>query len=190
MLLCFVILLVGFHVLEVPNTVDTEHTPPETPVLSTYTDSTYHLAFMYPGGREGYMIVEPEVGSDIDGLRKIIVLQNAEAQAQANNSPANGESAPTITILILENTNKQDPRAWAEAHTLYSNIGLLTGDIASIRIDDTDAIRFMADGLYASEITIVAYGSYIYIINGAYIDAESSLRRDYVSLVNSLNFSP
>jgi hypothetical protein len=122
------------------------------------------------------------------GLVKRITLKRIEDTQNA--SSTEGESTPSIVILVFKNTKKQFPRSWADENTQYSNINLIVGNVEEAVVGGANAIRYTADGLYASENIVVAHGGYMYVITGQYLDQDSSIHRDYVALVQSVRFIP
>lgn len=162
--------------------------------ISTFTSSELGLRFSYPVGTNGYVlkIVTPTGESqntqDSQSLLKTIVLMRAEDVMQA--VPVGGEGVPTITISVFKNSKKQFPLVWANQNTQYSNTNLKNGEIMEDVVGGANAIRYMADGLYASENVVVANGENMYVITGMFLDADSALRRDFSPLVKSIEFIP
>ncbi len=190
-----ILLIIGFFVLN--NYIYTEKqgdgidTTLEGRTYSTYADEWLGFLFSYPVGENGYAMTEPQVGIDDSGLQKIIVLTDAkEANILEENPVIGGEGPPTITILVFDNPEGQTPLLWAETNTLYSNIELKRGKINETVIGGANAIQYMADGLYASEIAIVAHGSHVYIVNGGFMDVSSAIRKDFKSIIESFTFIP
>lgn len=154
----------------------------------TYSKSDVGLEFSYPEGPEGY-VVEERMPVDLGtGLIKNIILTRTEDTL--NPPPVGGEGAPVINIAVFENTKKQFPRTWADENIQYSNINLAMGEIGEAVVGGANAIRYMADGLYASENIVVAHGDYMYVITGQFMDENSPIRRDYQPLVESIRFIP
>ncbi len=154
----------------------------------TNSQSEIGLEFDYPEGPDGY-IAEERMPADLGtGLVKNIILTRTEDTL--NGVPAGGEYPPAILISIFENSQKQFPRTWADDNTQYSNINLVMGEVQETVIGGANAIRYMADGLYASENIVVAHGDHMYVITGQFIDEDSAIARDYEALVESVRFIP
>jgi hypothetical protein len=154
----------------------------------TYSQSDTGLAFDYLDGPEGY-VVDERMPVDLGtGLVKNIMLTRTEDTL--NELPVGGEGPPRIVISVFENAQKQFPRTWAEEHVQYSNINLIMSEVEEVVVGGANAIRYTADGLYASENVVVAHGDYLYVITGQFIDQDSQIRLDYVTLVSSIRFIP
>lgn len=156
--------------------------------LATYSNSEVGIKFDYKTGPSGYVAQESNPIDTKSGLFKSIVLiQSKDAESDR---PVGGEGPATITIQIFKNTKKQWPQNWADDNVQYSNINLKTGNVSEAVVGGANAIRYMADGLYASENFIVAHGDFIYQISGMFINEDSDLRRDFIPLINSIQFIP
>jgi hypothetical protein len=155
---------------------------------STYSKSDIGLEFDYAEGPDGYVIDERMPVDLGTGLIKNIILTRTDDTLNA--PPAGGEGPAVITISVFENTKKQFPRTWADENIQYSNINLIRGEVEETVVGGANAIRYMADGLYASENVVVAHGDNVYVITGQFIDQDSPIHRDYQDLVNSIRFIP
>lgn len=120
-------------------------------------------------------------------VRTILLQRTEDAK---NPPPVGGEGPPSMVIAVFKNTKKQFPRMWADANVQYSNINLTTNTVTEEVVGGANAIRYMADGLYASENVVVAHGDNIYVITGQFLDQDSDLRRDFEPLLNSIRFIP
>ncbi|HEY4522718.1 MAG TPA: hypothetical protein VJH91_03765 [Candidatus Paceibacterota bacterium] len=156
----------------------------------TYTNSELGIEFDYRAGPSGYVVEEMTPSDASAGLVRTIVLKRTEDKQNEGAIPVGGEGPPTITIHVFENTKKQFPRAWADTHIQYSNMNLSQGDAADAVVGGGSAIRYMSDGLYASENVVVAHGDNVYVITGMFIDVDSDIRRDFGPLVESVRFIP
>jgi len=153
-----------------------------------YSQAEIGLEFDYRVGPKGY-VVDERMPVDLgeEPVRVIILHRTEDFNTPP---PVGGEGAPVMTIAVFNNSQKQFPGVWADANVQYSNINLKTGDVAEAVVGGANAIRYMADGLYASENFVVAHGENIYVITGQFLDQDSDLRRDFVPLVESIRFIP
>ena len=155
---------------------------------AVYSKNDIGLQFEYPAGPAGY-VVEERMPVDLGtGLTRVIILTRTEDSTKT--PPEGGEGPPVIAISVFENPKKQFARTWADENMQYSNINLAQGDISEAVVGGANAIRYMADGLYASENIVVAHGDSVYVVTGQFIDANSDLRRDFAPLVSSITFIP
>ena len=150
-----------------------------------YSNSELGLEFQYRPGPTGY-VVQEMTPSDPSGelLRSLVVIRSEDL----NKSPEGSEGPATITIDIFKNVQNEQPGNWSRSHIQYSSINLVQGDVTETSVGGANAIRYMSDGLYASEKAVVAHGGNIYLFSGAFIDQDSDLRRDFAPLLQSVRF--
>lgn len=153
--------------------------------VTTYTSPALGLTFAYRPGPSGYVIEEREPAQPTDLLGTVVAIQSADV----GQAPEGGEGPPTITMQAFKNATNLAPEAWAEANVQYSNINLKMGEVQTTQVNGAPGIRYMADGLYASENVVVARGETIYIFTGMFMDENSDLRRDFAPLLNSVRFT-
>jgi hypothetical protein len=67
---------------------------------------------------------------------------------------------------------------------------LKLGEVESTVVGGANAVRYKADGLYASENVVVAHGDHVYVITGQFMDEDSDIRKDFGPLVASFRFVP
>lgn len=157
---------------------------PEGPIVMMYSDSDLGLEFEYG---EGYVVSEMLPGeTDADLLRTLVIARAEDLE----NVPEGGEGLPTITIHILRNPESRQSEAWAEANQIFSNINLKTGEVEETVVGGANAIRYRADGLYASDNAVVAHGGNIYVLSGAFQDEDSEIRQAFQPLLDSVRFVP
>jgi len=174
-----VLAAVGYYVIEIA---------PNRTGEATYSEANVGLEFDYRTGPTGY-VVDERMPVDLDeDLVKVVILTRAEDAEKE--PPAGGEGFPTITISVFNNTEKQFSRMWAEENIQYSNINLLIGNVLETVVGGANAIRYMADGLYASNNVVVAHGDKVYVITGQFMDENSDIYRDFSPLVDSIRFIP
>lgn len=155
---------------------------------ATYTSEDVGLSFDYKTGPKGY-VLEERLPVDLGtGLVKNILLQRTEDTLRP--IPEGGEVSPMIVISIFENPKKQFAGVWADKNTQYSNINLKQGEIKEVVVGGANAIRYIADGLYTSDNTVVAHGDSIYVFSGQFLDKDSSIYSDFNSLIESVKFIP
>ncbi len=157
-------------------------------LVGTYSQPELGLEFDYPIGPKGYVIEDRMSVEPGSGLAKVIVLFRTEDTLNMN--PEAGEGPAVITVVVFENPKKQTAKVWAAENPMFSNINGKVGEIAEDVIGGENAIRYMADGLYASEFAVVTHGTYAYVINGQFIDENSDIRRDFAPLLESIRLVP
>lgn len=151
----------------------------EVETVKTYSNPNLGIEFEYGSG---YAVEERNATTS-----NTIVLIRSEDIA---NIPEGGEGPPVITIVVVKNTKKQTPLVWAQQNKIYSNINLAMGSTTDYVLDGVSAIRYTTDGLYLSDNVVVAHGENIYVFTGAYLDADSDIRKNFYSLLETVVFTP
>lgn len=157
---------------------------------AVYSSPELGFEFTYKNGENGYVVAEMPNDPNNKNFLKTIILMQAEDVKNITNIPEGGEGPPIMAVLVFKNTKKQFPLAWAQANIQFSNFNLKRGEVTEIVVGGANAIRYMSDGLYASDVVIVAHGENIYVLAGMYIDVVSALRQDFEPLVQSIKFIP
>ncbi len=154
---------------------------------TTYSNSELGIQFDYRAGPNGY-VLEERILSQTENLIKVITLISTEDAGRI--PPEGGEGPAVIAISVFNNNKKQFPEIWANENIQYSNINLKFGDVMEDVVGGANAIRYMADGLYASENVVVTHGENIYVITGQFMTEDSQIRRDFSPLIESIDFIP
>lgn len=167
---------------------------PREPVTAenfkTYTDPASGFSFRYREEPDGYVLIERPAEALYPNHLKTYVLMLRSDQKEMENTTVPREGPPAISVQILKNSKRQQPRMWAEEHTNLSNIQLARGgDVTDELFKDLRAIRYTADGLYLSDTIVVAHGDHMYVISGEYIDGQSATRRDFGPFLDSIAFT-
>lgn len=153
--------------------------------VTKYSNNDYSFEFDYQKGKEGYVLKEVIPSEENSQILKTIILIPSEYE---NQIPDASEGPPTISISIFKNVNNLSPELWAIITEKYSNINLKLGEINQTTIGENKAIVYVADGLYATDTIITTRGSYVYMLNGMFIDSNSKLREDFINLVKTFKF--
>jgi hypothetical protein len=162
----------------------------ETPVYETYSDPSLGFSFRYPSGPQGYVLEKSAVVDEATTIEETLLLVHKDDVPAFQNPPVGGEGPAVISILVFPNTQNQRPEAWAREHNAYSNINVALSDIEEAVIGGALAIRYRADGLYASEMSVITHGSHVYVFSGAFVDGDSPTLRDFGPLLDSVTFIP
>ena len=158
----------------------------ECPQSATWKDDELGIQFSYAMVPSGYVLEERAPINAKNNLEKVLTLFRAEDKLKE--IPIGGEWPPVISISIFTNLQKEQPRSWADKNTEYSNINLKMGEVIEISVGGKKAIRYTADGLYASENVVALHEDKIYVITGQFIDQGSDIRRDFESVLSSIRF--
>lgn len=152
---------------------------------TTFSSKELGFEFNYKTGPEGYVLGEMTPATQ-DGLLKTITLTPTK-EVQVT-QPQGGEGPATITMYVFENTKKQQPSVWLLEHKNYS--GVQKSEPTEYVVGGANAVRYPADGLYASDNVVVAHGGFIYMFVGNYMDANSQIKKDFQPLLDSVRFIP
>ncbi len=160
----------------------------QTPQLITYSQSDIALEFEYKADDTGYTIDERmpvDLGED---LIKTIILKNKKDIGQE--SPVDSEEPPVISISVFSNEQNLKAELWANNNPEDSAIALKNSETEVVSIGGVNAIQYMSDGLYSSDTIVVNHQGFIYVIRGQFVDIESDIRKDFISLIESIRFIP
>lgn len=94
----------------------------------------------------------------------------------------------TATATAAVDEGGQTLREWAAAHSGFTAYGLRAGEPEDTSLDGADAIRYMADGPFQSEVYVVDYRNKYYVIIGQYADEDSDIRRAFNTLIGDIFF--
>lgn len=156
--------------------------------LTTFSNNDLGIQFSYPTGPDGYVLGQAtSTNLTSEPLSSLILFRTEDV---VNQPPAGGEGPPVIGFMVFRNQQNQEPQNWAASNTRYSNISLKIGDISETSINGQRAIRYRADGLYASENIVSTYKDKAYIMTGQYIDEDSDIRRDFEEIIKTVRFIP
>jgi len=162
-------------------------------VSGVYVDLEVGFRFEYPKGPDGYLAKgEGFTFSDhptfVSGV--MLVNKNEDAVMEENTEPREGP--PTIQFLAYENTEKQSPAVWADAHPreTNSNLRLSSSELQEISVGGAPAVQFVTDGLYAARVYVVTHGDYILVMRGEYLDTDSEIYRTFTNSIDTFEFVP
>ena len=156
----------------------------------THEDGDMDLKFEYRDDATGYVLQELEIEDRESGFVKGYQLMLKEDYAELELSDAPRDGPPTIAIITYENDSNLTPEIWAEENPIYSNIAIALEEPTEYSVDGVMATRYMVDGLYRSDIVLVSKNNLIYMFSGSFFTEDSAVRRDYESLLNSIEFLP
>jgi hypothetical protein len=159
---------------------------------AVYSSQELGFEFSYKTGPEGYVLEERTPSANPEGLKKAIVLMQTKDKENldTNGAPVGGEGPATITINIFKNLKNRQPSVWVKENIAYSTVNLSRAEPVEVVVGGANGVRYSADGLYASDNVVVAHGGNIYVFNGMYIDVESSLKKDFSPIIDSVKFIP
>lgn len=172
-----------------PNAVETPASNDDNAETSTvYRDAEVGLSFEYPTGVQGYNLVATTPSGE-DHVKSITLI-HAQDQVSESNPEVPREGPPAITIAVYRNDDNMWAQTWVDAHPELSNINTAFAEPQDEVIGGAHALRYITDGLYAADTAVIAHGSFIYVVSGAYIDENSPTRTDFEPILDSITFIP
>lgn len=187
-ILCF--LFAGFSVLYcyIPRThVIASVTPERT--LDSYSNTELGISFQYHGGDNGFVLTNMPSKDEHAYLERELSLMTKEDSKVILSEHAPFEGPPMITVSIFKNPNNLSLNAWAESNKSYSNYGMKDGEPATLTISNANAIRYKSDGLYQADNVVIGNAGLIYLVSCAYVDELSSMHKDFLELLGSIEIS-
>ncbi len=156
-------------------------------VMSTVTNTELGYRFTYTKGPNGYILVEGDMSEHTDFVSGVTLFDRAEyglflASDEAREGPA------AIGFRVYTNPGKLSAFVWPEKNRQESNIGLALGEPEEVVIGGANASRYLVDGLYPIDTYVVAYGKYIYILSGAYLDEGSDIHQAFQEIIKTFEF--
>lgn len=155
-----------------------------------YTEDETGVRFTYRSGADGYVLQELARSADTDtAFVKLVTLTLRSDHEQFIRDTEASEGPPSIGMAIFERTPGVSAAEWVRANPSLSNVDLMVGDISTDGvIDGVEAAQYRIDGLYLNDMVAVAHGSYLYLFSGAFLEEDSTIRRDFAALLDSVSF--
>jgi len=160
---------------------------------TVFADSEIEIQFEYKTKPDGYVLEDLTsfIGEQQDGTEvlKVFRLMNAREKAELEASEGGREGPPVITLMVFKNLKNQSASQWVDTFPIFSNINLVIGEINRDAVaGGANAVRYRTDGLYQGENVVVAHGGYIYLFNGAFLEENSTIHKDFLDLIDSVEF--
>ncbi len=160
-------------------------------VSGVYLNTDTGLAFEYRKGPGGYSMKETKGQQFSTGTTFVtdIMLTNKADAEELLLSDFPRELPPSISLRVYKNSEKLLPVEWTRTKSVESNYDFAVTEPVEISVGGKKAVGYTIDGLYAADTYVVAFGDYILIITGQYIDSESEIYRDLEKLVDTVSFT-
>lgn len=162
---------------------------------ATKTDQEIGFQFEYRDEPNGYLLTDLnwDASTQLPDPRfvkgyQLILKSDYESYAQIEGAH---EGPPNITVAVFENQFNQSASMWVDANPIFSQIQVArTEPDRDAVVGGTNAMRYLADGLYLNDVVIVAHGGRIYMFSGAYLEEGSQIQRDFQPFLDSAKFVP
>jgi hypothetical protein len=174
---------------------------PEAPRVTepvVVEDTQFRMSFTYPGGPDGYELVESNTSDSF--LQSYVMVERSAWEAfQA----AAGEVAPpTMSIFIYQqpdeeaDTLEREPRpgrisrlqSWAQANAGLTAFDQIYGTPEVVEIDGVKALEYTTDGIYQQSIYLSSYRGTIYMFLGQYNRPTDVIKQDFENLMQTVRF--
>ena len=158
-------------------------------VVGKMLDATFGYEFEYRKGPDGYITLEDTTSEHKDYVTGMVIYDAQEYEFLRENEDVR-EGPPAIRMRVYQNPDKLSSSVWAIRNGQEVNRQLMIGEESEAVVGGANAAHFLTDGLYTTEVYVVAHSAHIYVLSGDYSDTESMIRRDYNDFVTSFSFIP
>lgn len=152
-------------------------------------DTTYGYEFNYRKGPDGYITLEDNGSTHNDFVTGLMLVNSSEYDELLLSKDAR-EGLPALRLRIYENPEKHFATIWVQNNQSEVNYQLKLGEESEAVVGGANAVHYKADGLYTTDIYVIAHDSRIYVLMGDYFDINSTIRQDFNDLVKSFTFIP
>ena len=173
----------------------------------TVKNSDLDLEFKYPGGDDGFVLLEPD-GTQQGILKSYLMLPKAEYESyKVVEGPSEAPAGMNIFIFTLEDkdeasstktetTATSTPREsritelqnWATDNSGFTSINLAKNTPEVVEIDGIKALHYQADGLYQQDVYLVSYKDRVYMFVGQYNEMTDVTYTSFQELIKSISF--
>jgi hypothetical protein len=196
LIVCIGITLIGIGVLLIATRAMPEAppVPPPPPVvdeldmnetdaglLSQFTDDQYGASFAYPGGPEGYVVIDAPAEPTIYRFVTLYKKTDWESFQQAVDAR---EGPVGISYAVMDAGGIADAQTWITQSPLsrFSQGGKL---LDATMIGTVPAQRYSYDGLYGAQSVVGIHADRAYVFTVTYIDPIDPQVRDFEALLQS-----
>jgi hypothetical protein len=160
-------------------------------VMGSIADFELGMGFLFRKGPNGYVLEKPPgMSASADFVKGYLLTLESDYLELANATGTAREGSPSLSMRAYRNPQKLDAAVWVLRHPLESNANLATGEPTEAVVGGANAVTYTIDGLYPTDVYVVANGSHIFIFTGAYLDENSVQKRDFEDLIESVTFLP
>ena len=188
-------ILIGFAVLVVlavggfyfynyspaPEPDNTNGTPEEDVVLTTFNSDELGLSFDYPAS---YTLETHADGNDERNWTTLVLVERSILEEYEGAS----EGPPSITVQVFNNIENYDLEEWITT-TSYSNYKLATDDtLLSGEVGGEPARAYAYSGLSENNAVVVAHEGNIYLFAVGWLTQDDKNINDFGHLLESVSF--
>ena len=169
--------------------VPCENPRDELVVMGKMSDSVFGYEFSYRKGPDGYVTLEDSGNTHRDFVTGMMLINKSEYEEFTQSTDAR-EGPPAMRLRIYQNSDKLHAPVWVARNQAEVNYHLMMGAEEEVVVGGANAVHILTDGLFSTDVYVVAHGQHIYVLMGDFFDSASDVRRDFLALVDSFTFIP
>lgn len=150
-------------------------------------DAVFGYEFSYKKGPDGYTAVEASDNHE-PGYVTGITLFNEEDYQDFIKSTEAREGPMSISLHIYTNDMKLSSSVWTLKNPNMSHIELAATEPKESVVGGANAMFYTIDGLYPTDVYVVAHGKHMYVLTGSYDSRDSIIYKDFKNIVSSFTF--
>ncbi|MDD2934850.1 MAG: hypothetical protein PHX25_00020 [Candidatus Pacebacteria bacterium] len=170
----------GWDVLE----TDREQFERNNQLWTRYRNDDLGIRFEYRLNPDGYILIDSKNQWTDENVVESLNLFNKKEYEELLESDIPREYPPSISVLIFKNSKNYSVKEWIEKEKMISNIEFAVSEIEELDFSGSPAVRYKISGLYENEILVVLNNGLIYYINGAYLEEDSQIRKDFLEMLD------
>ena len=159
-------------------------------------NSEYRLSFNYPGGPDGYELVESNTSDRF--LQSYVIVEGSELEKFQTTEVE--LAPPTMSIFMFQLPEEEVPEGeerpgritrlqnWAQANAGLTAFDQIYGTPDIVEIDGVKALEYTTDGPYQQTVYLVSYRGTIYMFLGQYDRPTDQIKQDFETLLQTVRF--
>ena len=158
-------------------------------IHGVYENDEVGLTFSYRKSPAGYRLITDgyDFSADPQFITGALLMYEDDAKGVSFDSP-DIILPPSTALRVYHNPEGLSADAWAQANAEETNYEQALADPAEITVGQRAAIGYTVRGVYFTDTYVVAYGEYVLLVSGEYIEYESEAFHDIERLVRTIEF--
>lgn len=161
--------------------------PEESPAPMEYRNTSFGFSFSYPGGEDGYVLVENVTTKRSFDPYLSLSLFNADEYEDFQQAIEPREGPPSLTVEVFSVEDYPTPVAFAVNHPL-SNYTQGPGELSDVEIGGEAGVSFTWSGLYEGRTSVVLHEDRFYVWSVQALEPQGSMTVDYHALLETVSF--
>ncbi len=156
--------------------------------MKRFRSADLGISFDYLLSPDGYEFIEENIEQTPGkALEKAYILISTKENQELNNPAVSQEVPPAIYFMIFKNTENLNSLEWIKKHQQVANYNptIFTNEVS---VGGANGVRYSSFDLYQNDILVIENNGRIYIIIGTYDSSEDKIRKDFLSLINTVIF--